>query len=197
MYMSWEDGETYVLDHKVVHKATNMLIVKCRMISKMAELGRDVLYKLYKHNDFCRLWLTLLVMLLHKMKSSSSSRPPDFFETFRRETTNPKVLRTFDSRRSTSLIPGRLESATRLDKWCDQTLHRRDLWWCVCCIIHLCLQCGHITPQCLLNMWWLCCEYYYKGHVLFTGLCYKLIWKCYILPLFLLCTLGVTYELYT
>ena len=70
-------------------------------------------------------------------------------------------------------------------------LHRWDLWWCGCCIIHLCLQCGHIMPQRLLHMWWLRHEYYYKGHVLFTGLCYTHIRKCDTLPLFLLYTLGI------
>ena len=38
------------------------------------------------------------------------------FATFWREATNPKVLRTFDSGRSPSLIVGSLEPATRLDK---------------------------------------------------------------------------------
>ena len=34
--------------------------------------------------------------------------------------------------------------------------------------------------------------YYYKGHVLFARVCYTLILKCDALPLFILCTLGIT-----
>ena len=59
---------------------------------------------------------SLLVKLVHKVKSNSSSRSPDSFATFWREPTNPEVLGTFDGGRSLSLIAGRLEPATRLDK---------------------------------------------------------------------------------
>ena len=90
-YLSWEDGEKYILDQKVMHKATSTLImwiVEYRKISRMAQLERDVLYRLCKDSDFCRLWLALLVML-YKMKSSSCSWLPDSFATFWREATNP------------------------------------------------------------------------------------------------------------
>ena len=52
-YLSWEDGEKYMLDNKAVHKATSMLIMwilKIRLHTRIAELERDVLYK-------ARLWL--------------------------------------------------------------------------------------------------------------------------------------------
>ena len=68
-----------------------------------------------------------------------------------------------------------------------RTLNRMEPWWCSCWIIYLCLQCGPITPQRLLNTRWLGREYYYKGHVLFAGLYYSFIQKCNTtLPLFLL-----------
>ena len=75
----------------------------------------------------------------------------DSFATFRREATNPEVLRTFDSGRSPSLIVGCLEPATRLDKQgkrCTDGISDGV----GCCIIQVCLQCGHITPQRLLHM---------------------------------------------
>ena len=131
----------------------------------------------------------LLVMLVHKVKSNSSSRLPDSFTHFWTEATDPEILRTFYKGRLPSLIAGN----ERYNLINEQTLHRIQMhpWWCGCCIIHLCLQCDHITPQCHL---WL-----HSECVLFAGLSYTLtcIWKCDNLPLFLFYTLDVMYMCFS
>ena len=45
MYLSWEDGEKYMLDHKAVHKAPRWRHWRVERYDRMAELERDVLYK--------------------------------------------------------------------------------------------------------------------------------------------------------
>ena len=148
-YLSWEDGENYMLDHKPVHKATSMLIMwiaTCR--------------KTYKNGEVCSKWRQVMIstwslplMLVHKVKSNSSSRSPDSFVSF--WIWQWKI--TFTNCRG-------LESATWVDKWgkrCTERIHD-----------------GVVAPPYnvvtwhLLSTGWLRCEYYYKGHVLFTGLCY-------------------------
>ena len=141
-----------MLHHNKVHKATSMLIMWIVMCRKIDTFNQSEMF--YTKTVILRSteltwnspnYLTLqseileIATFLHKFlgrghKSRSLKNLWQWKITF----PNCRALRTSNTTWKTR-----------------QMLHRWDMWWRGCCIIHLCLQCGHITPQCLLHMWWL------------------------------------------